>query len=86
MDGDTFARLDTLAEWMRAHGATRAKVDGLELELSPIPYGQAGPPTPRREPPTEEEKRKMALSEKRRKYMRELPASVLTDDFLARLP
>lgn len=36
-DWDFMGDLDKLSTWMRKVGATRAKVDGLELELGPEP-------------------------------------------------
>jgi hypothetical protein len=80
VDSDILARLDGLADWMRARGATRLKVDGVELELSP--ELTAAPP---RKALTDEEKRKAAHEARRQRYKLELGYEP-SDEFMARLP
>ena len=76
-------RLGALASWMRAHGAVRAKVGDLELELSPeFPGPRDVAP---RKPKTEAEMKIEALDAKRRRYRMELGYTP-TDSFLASLP
>ncbi len=86
MAGDTFEDLDALASWMRAHGATRAKVGPLELELSP----QLPAAPPREGPALSEDEREVAQAKarheaKRRRLRLELGFTP-TDEFMAQLP
>ena len=77
-------QLTELAAWMRANGATRARVGELELELSPGPVNSTAP-SPRREPLSEEELAKQARERKRAKYRAEL-GHPIDDKLLDGLP